>query len=435
MSLEKSNLTDDLCHPDGFLGDLIRHLDETAEYPCPEFFLAAALCLLSVVTGRKVQDYRGTRTNIFCVVCGPSGAGKDHARKTIRRILKDTPLEGPESLTSGTALTVALGESPALLCQVDEIGIFLKGACSDKAPAHQADLIKSTMTAFTSPDSFWRPTGYAAKEKNVGIEQPHLVIHGTTTPESFFDALNGTHVASGFMGRLLVFTSPQMGYVEQQDFELTPPPDSVMNFVNDWISSPYDGNLNSHFRDVPTLTIAPEARERLKEHFRQIASRRIGEDPLRAAIWSRASEKTSKLALLHTLSRGDKCTSLASADWAVSVSNQLTRRLVALIGANVADSEHHRRVQKVLRIVKDAGIISLAELSRKTQWLALRDRREIISQLIESGTLIDVFRDSKTRPARGLTTDITSLRGSGWQLTTPEILERIQKGDLSNSKP
>jgi vacuolar-type H+-ATPase subunit I/STV1 len=97
----------------------------------------------------------------------------------------------------------------------------------------------------------------------------------------------------------------------------------------------------------------------------------------------------------------------------------------------------HRRVQKVLRIVKDAGIISLADLSRKTQWLALRDRREIISQLIESGTLIDVFRDSKTRPARGLTADITTLRGSGWQLKTPKISERKLSGidqsiELSN---
>jgi hypothetical protein len=435
VSVEKSNLPDDLCHPDGFLGEFVDHLNSTAEYRCPEFFLAAALCLLSVVTGRKVQDYRGTRTNIFCVVCGPSGAGKDHTRKAIRQILKDTPLEGPEAFTSATALTLALEESPALLCQMDELGMFLKGACSEKAPAHLAGLIKATMTAFTSPDSFWKPSGYASRERNIGIEQPHLVVHGTTTPEAFFDALNGTHVASGFMGRLLVFTSPEMGYVEQQDFELSQPPDSVLDFVNGWISSPYDGNLNTHFRDVPTLSIAPEALERLKEHFRQIATKRIGEDPLRAAIWSRASEKTSKLALLHTISRGDKCTSLASADWAVSVSNQLTRRLVGLIGANVADSEHHRRVQKVLRIVKDAGIVSLADLSRKTQWLALRDRREIISQLIESGTLIDVFRDSKTRPARGLTADITTLRGSGWQPTTPEILERIRAGDLSKSKP
>ena len=434
-TIEKTNLPDNLCEPDGFLGEFIQHLDDTAEYSCPEFFLSAALSLLAVVTGRKVQDHRGTRTNLYCVSIGPSGAGKDHARKAIRRILKGTDLEGPESLHSGTSVTTLLDMSPASLCQVDEIGQYLKAACSEKAPAHLAAVIKTWTTLFSSPDSYWKPAGFADPKNSIGVEQPHFCIHGTTTPEMFFDALNGSHVASGFVGRLLTFISPGCGYVERQNFQLKPIPEGITEFVNGWIEREYPGNLKSHFENVPMLKISPEARKRLSEHFDQISDRRIDEDPARAAIWSRCSEKTSKLAMLHTISRGEECTSIASADWAVAVANALTRRMVALISSNVADSEHHRRVQRLLRIVKDAGIISMAELSRKTQWLPLRDRQAIVAQLIESGILLDVFRDSKTRPARGLTADISLLKGSGWQPTTSEILERIRAGDLSKSKP
>jgi hypothetical protein len=429
---EKTNLPYHLCNPDGFIGDFVQHLEETAEYSCPEFFLSAALSLLAVVTGRKVQDYRGTRTNLFCVSIGPSGAGKDHARKAIRRILKGTGLEGPESLKSGTSVTTVLDMSPATLCQVDEMGQYLKAACSDNAPAHLAEVIKAWTTLFTSPDSYWLPAGFADAKNIIGVEQPHLCIHGTTTPEMFFDALSGSHVASGFVGRMLTFISPDCGYAERKNFELKPIPDGITNFINGWIEIQYPGNLQSHFDEVPILEISPEAKRRLNEHFDHISSLRITEDPARAAIWSRCSEKTSRLAMLHTISRGEKCTSIASADWAIAVANALTRRMVAMIFSNVADSEHHRRVQRLSRIIKDAGIISMADLSRKTQWLPLRDRQAMVAQLLEAGLLLDVFRESKTRPSRGLTADIRLLKGSGWQLTNVENYEHFNAGDVSS---
>ena len=216
-----------------------------------------------------------------------------------------------------------------------------------------------------------------------------------------------------------------------KEFERKPVPDRITKFLQRWVELPYDGNLNSHFIDPPQMKITPEARERLQEHFREISRRRIGEDKASAAMWSRTSEKTSKLAMLHTLSKGENCTSIESAEWAIAVSNFLTRRLVALISGNVADSEHHRRVQKVLTTVKDAGIITQAELSRKTQWLSRKDRADISAQLIESGLMFSIFRDSATRSAAGYTADLDLLHRTQWKPMTKEISEKIRKGDTS----
>jgi len=430
---EKSNLPSDLCRPEGFIGELVQYLDETAEYSNPEFFLAAAMCLLSVISGRKVQDYRGTRTNIFAVSLGPSGSGKDHARKILRRCLRNTSLEGPEKFTAESAIATALSKSPSLLSQSDEIGLFLRASCNDRAPAHLQSVISGLMTVFTSSDAFWIPKGFASSENSKGIEQPHLVIHGTTTPEALFEALTGSHVASGFVGRLMLFMSPECGYARQQSFEIKPIPERIRKFIQAWISKSYGGDIATHFdpESMPTMRISPDARGRLTEHFRAISDRRVDEDRTDAALWSRASEKTSKLAMLHTLSKGENCTSLASVEWAIAVANFLTRRLVALISSNVADSDHERRVQKMLKIVREAGIISLSDFSRRTQWLSRKERNDIAAQLVESGTLLSVYRESATRPAAGYTADITLLNGSEWVPMTKEIQQRIAKGDLS----
>jgi len=431
---EKSNLPDHLCRPEGFIGELVAYMDETSEYSNPEFYLAAALCLLSVISGRKVEDYRGTRTNIFAVSIGPTGGGKEHARKVLKKLLKDTLLEGPEKFTAETAIVTALQQSPALLQQCDEIGLFLKASCNERSPPHMQSVISAMMTIFTSSDSFWQPKGFARAEYTKGVEQPHLVLHGTTTGEMLFDALTGSHVTSGFIGRLMLFMSPECDYVPMQDYEYKPIPAKIKEFIEAWIAKPYsDGNVATSFKHetIPTMEILADARERIKEHFRAISDRRKDEDKTTAAIWSRASEKTSKLAMLHTISKGENCTSLESAEWAIAVSNFLTRRLVALVSNNVADSEHEKRVQKMLKIVKKEGIISLTDFGRKTQWLTLRDRNDIAQQLVESGTLLSVYRESATRPAAGYTADYSMLKGTDWVLMTPEIRERLKKGDVS----
>ena len=424
MTIVKStdNLPDELCTPPGFLGELVTHMDSTAEYSLPEFFLAAALSLLSVITGQKVQDYRGTRTNLFCVSVGPSGCGKDHSRKINRNILKNTQLEGPEKFTSGSAIVTSLETSGSLLCQVDEIGMYLKAACSERAPAHLAQVISTLMTAFTSADSLWKPTGFADMKNTRSVDQPHIVVHGTTTSSAFFDGLSGSQVASGFLGRLLIFLSPGGVYARQQDFELRPIPASITNFVDFWLKlSCGEAGFSP---EPPILKINDDAKRRLLQHFGDIAEQRIGEHEVDAAIWSRTSEKSSKLALLAACSRSSNVIELQDVEWSIAVANFLTRRMIALIKGNVASSDFERKVQRLLRVVKDEGnVITQRDFSRRTQWLPAKERNEIVAQLKEAGSLFDGIRNTKGREAHSLGLSIVDLEKQGWMIVTEEMIQ------------
>ncbi|MCP4951049.1 MAG: hypothetical protein GY922_04290, partial [Proteobacteria bacterium] len=70
----------------GLVGDITRHIVESALYPQPEFSLFAALSIMSVLTGQKVKDKGGCRTNIMCACVGKSGSGKDWPRVVMQQI-------------------------------------------------------------------------------------------------------------------------------------------------------------------------------------------------------------------------------------------------------------------------------------------------------------------------------------------------------------
>jgi hypothetical protein len=427
MSVKQTdNLPDDLCKPPGFLGALIEHMNETAEFSYPEFFLAASLSLLATISGRKIQDYRGTRPNLFCVSIGPSGCGKNHARKVVQKILAHTNLEGPEKFTAGSAIVNALSKSPSLLCQIDEMGQYLKAACGERASAHLKSVLDTLMTCFTSSDLLWKPTGYANDDNTKVVDQPNLCIHGTTTPESFFKAISGDEIASGFFGRLMLFLSPGLNHAQMQDYEeLKPVPERIATFVERWLNMPCGpGNLSDSSPDPPVVPITPEAKERVRGHIAGISSTRIGEHPIDAALWSRASEKTSKLALLHTISRSSSIIELQDVDWAIAVVNFMTRRMIALVKGNVASTDHERKVQRIVRIVADAGnLISLREFNRRTQWLPSRERAEILSQVKDAGLLFECVVTTKGREAHGLALSIADIESQGWTLLTEEMIQ------------
>ena len=425
------NLPDELCEPPGFLRDFVQHMDETGERRCPELFLAASLCALSVMVGRKVQDYRGTRPNIYTVSLGTTGAGKNHPRLKLKELFAGTHLEGPSKFTSESAIATSLQLSPSRLFQIDEFGDYVSLACNPRASGPLKTAITGLTEIFTASSVSWSPDAHADTRNDKLIVQPNLVIHGTTNVDDLFGGLTPKQVSSGFVGRLLVFMSPKGGgKPDRRSFQVTLIPKAVTDFRDAWKErSCGPGNLSEFNPDPPVMPITADALNRINGHFDGIDERGDGEEHNANAIWSRAAEKTSKLALLAACSRSSLMIELQDADWAIAVTNFLTRRLVALVHGNVAGSDHERKIQRLLRIVSDAGgVLSLAELSRKTQWLPMKERQLIVAQLIESGTLLHVYKPSLTKPAQGVALSESAISRSSWQVITAEDLLKFKKG-------
>lgn len=390
----------------GFLGEVIHHNLTTAFYPLPELAAAAALALLSSLTGGKVVNDRA-RTNLFVLGLAPSGGGKDHGRKLNRDILRAAGGEaivGPERIGSHAGIISAMAEQWNTLFQIDEIQ-HLAMAMQNRSSPHLVQIASVLMQIFSSADSVWVGDAYGDRSKVKKLSYPHLVLYGTSVPEGFWESLSEDNLKGGLIGRCLVFESPK--YVSYQKPSKAGIPASIVERATAWLNlKTHDGNLASMAGGSAPLEVmrTEDAENRLSEHTVAISARRMQEDPIPAAIWSRAAEKTIKLALLFACSRWSGGTvpviRLEDVNLAIRLNNWVTRRMLRQADRHVASSEFEQSVNKVRTLLRSRpGEWLLSEITRQTRWLRQKDRNEILLTLVMTGSVLQGERSSGGRPA------------------------------------
>jgi hypothetical protein len=129
------------------------------------------------------------------------------------------------------------------------------------------------------------------------------------------------------------------------------------------------------------------------------------EDPLRSAIWSRAAEKTNKLALLFACSRSEgedwPVIRLEDADRAIRLNNWLTRRMLWAADKHVSGSEFGRMVNSMRALLAErpGEPWTLTDITRRTRKLTPRQRADILQTLVQSGDIVSQEVETATRPA------------------------------------
>jgi hypothetical protein len=391
----------------GFLGEVIQHNLSTAFYPLPELAVASALALLSSLTGGKVVNDRA-RTNLFLIGLAPSGGGKDHGRKLNRDILRAAggdSIVGPERIGSHAGIISAMAEQWNTLFQIDEIQ-HLAMAMQNRSSPHLVQIASVLMQIYSSADSVWVGDAYGDRSKVKKLNYPHLVLYGTSVPEGFWESLSEDNLKGGLIGRCLVFESPK--YVPFQKPNKAAIPDGIIERARAWLNlKTHDGNLAEMAGGSAPLEVlrTEEAETRLNEHTIKISGRRMNEDPIPAAIWSRAAEKTIKLALLFSCSRWDGATvpviRLDDVNLAIRLNNWVTRKMLRQADRHVAGSEFEQSVNKVRTLLRSRPGEEwlLSEITRQTRWLRQKDRNEILLTLVMTGSVVQGEKPSGGRTA------------------------------------
>lgn len=385
----------------GFVGDVVRFNLETAKRPQPVLALAGALCLQAVLAGRKVRDALGNRTNLYAVGVADSGAGKDHARKVNKAILFEAgaiDLEGNEDLASDAGLFSAVEAQPAVLFQMDEFGRFLRTIGDPKRAPHLYNVLTALMKLYSSADTVYRGKAYADPKRNKVIDQPCVVVYGTTVFEHFYQSLTTESLADGFAARLLVFETderPARRWATQRDA-----PASVVEAALWWHEHIPGGNLAREHPQPRLIETTKEARAIFDALARTVDARMEGAPGSVSAAWARAEEKACRLALLHACSadRENAVIDAPAARWACGLSEHLTLRLLHVAGQWVSEGVFDARQKRVLRVVREmGGELGRSELCRRTQALTQRERQEVIDNLLETGQLVERAEPTKGR--------------------------------------
>ncbi|QDV53718.1 bifunctional DNA primase/polymerase [Gimesia fumaroli] len=396
---------DELLNVPGFIGDVMKYNLDGAFKPQPVLALAAAITLVGTLTGRKISDRFGTRTNVYCLGVCKSGGGKERARQVNKMILHDAcavKLIGPEGLASHAGLVSAVEKQNCLLLQLDEIGRMIKTMGNANSSPHLYNIATILMKMFTSSNSLYIGDAYADTDKNKTIDQPHVCLYGTTVPQSLYEGLTSENLTDGFLSRMMVFESANHD-PRPKEVSIYDVPKGITAIAKTWFEFVPGGNLD---KQHPVTYVVDYDRE-AEEVFQQLEEtayqeRAKGCDTV-ASMWTRTVEKARKLALIYACSENTQSPRVneGASVWACDLSEYLTRKMIHIAADWVSENPYDANTKKILRIIKTAGQkgITKSGLTRKTQGIRRKERDDIVITLKEGGDIREESEDTVTKTA------------------------------------
>ena len=415
----------------GFIGDYFKFIGDISNGVMPESRLAAGIAMMSVVTGRDFNmQYKQFRThsNLYLLILSGSGEGKNLGRNINREVIKAIESErlplahglmGAEDFTSDTAFLNSLNEFECRLFQIDEFSKFLGGVNSRNASSNLAGVAKTMMTVFTESDNDeWASRAYADLSKQILIDRPHAVIYSTTTADDFWQKLRAEQVKDGLLGRMLLFEDldppsrefcqadiklDEDGYVVSNGSDAIQPPDSITDPLKYWLDSRDPAKRTE-------LRISHKAFRRMEREFHEMKHRPSADDSTGSALWNRASEKVSKLAMIAAMSRLSLSVELSDVEWAITIVNAIIERTSKRADTEVASGFLHENVNFVLKQFEKRPAMSRRDLVKKVhRRLRGNELQDIINNLCTAGELQRAVVQRKTRPGEWFGTSYRSI--------------------------
>lgn len=256
----------------------------------------------SFLAGRKVCTSGDLRTNLYLLALASSGTGKEFPRKVNSHILYRVGLAGAlgDKFASGEGIQDTLLRSGMMLFQNDEMDGVLRQINSDHDNRRES-IPNILLTLYTSASDIYPTRVKAGQRDVVHIDQPHLTLFGTATPQFFYESLSRRMLTNGFFARLSIVDVGSRG-PGQGPRSVREVPDSVIATAQWWADfQPGHGNLQNFHPEPRAVPLDPDAAEAV-EQLRKLteaeyqAAEQASDEVARTA-WSRTCEHANKLAL------------------------------------------------------------------------------------------------------------------------------------------
>nr|WP_315256558.1 DUF3987 domain-containing protein [uncultured Duganella sp.] len=407
----------------GKLGLMVDWTNATAMKPQPMFAVQTALALGSVAMGRKFRTTNDNWPSLFFLNIGVSGAGKEHAKTAIERVLraaKFSDLSPASEYTSDAAIDSMLRLRPTHIAIMDEFGYLLKAA-NAKHNTNGGTARKRIMEVFGRCGGTLQPKAYSTaaltKEQCSAmgpryVENPALTVLGMTTPGPFYEAVGSGALTDGFMNRFIAVESDlgrQPGrFVDQIDA-----PDDLVRWVRE---CRFKGGgdladiIDIAHSEVPVpviLDFSPEAR-RLFDKLEYHCIARMDELEIHgmAEMYSRVREISMRVSLIVAHSCESDVIGAEHAQWAIDYVTFWQDRAVSRYGDHISDSPFASLCNDVANLIVKAGprgltVHELSKRSAKFKGADSRMRRSVFDNL-ESDRFIKMYA-TKSPSGKGKT--------------------------------
>jgi len=384
-------LSEDLLRVPGFVSEVMDYTLETSPYPNRILAFCGALALQAFLAGRKIRDEFDTRTNIYLLALADSGVGKNRPRQVNREILFQVGLTKcvGDKFASGEGIQDVLVSQPSMLFQTDEVDGVLRLITRAKDSRHES-IPNTLLTLYTDSNSVVSLRVRAGQEHPDTVDQPNLCLLGTAVPKFFYESLSEQLLTNGFFSRLIVFEADERA--RGRRVRKTDIPPSIIAVADAWakLEPGSGGNLQAFHPEPITVFGSPDAYEAVDE-FWSMADDRHADAAKRKAetektLWSRATERLCKLALIYAASENHvkPRISLAAVQWARALVEWQTQRMLFMAETHVADSEFHAECQKFLNYLRRDGGMMQHKDALRCMHIKAKDFKEIADTLIQS---------------------------------------------------
>jgi len=395
MNMSNNNLPLDFQHPGGFVESVMNYINETAVCPQPMFSLGAALTLAGLLYGRRVESEDGQRTNVFAMTIGYTSCGKDHALKSIARILDSCGASNLRlgQVTSDSAIEWALKREPRLGLLIDEAGYFFSGVTDAKNKGTAQHAIKpALLELWSSANAHWVGKQRVPKDGKtemppIIIENPHLCLYATSQPQILFEGLTRNDLRDGWLARNLFFismTRPKPEYREQKAI-----PNAIRAEVFAW-----KDDAKKELVTVPTDPAAQKVFAAFNDRIyaKMVAADKSGDET--NYLYGKASENARRVALILAVSRaGDPLRArieACDAEYATKLVGYLIGTVIRCVDESLSENADEKAKKRMLKVIATGGVkgVTRNELTRKTQFIRRSMREEYLADLMDSGEVV-----------------------------------------------
>lgn len=410
---------DALTHVPGLVGDITDWICATARRPNRVLALGAALTLVGTAMGRFWAGPTLSSTVLYMLALAPSGVGKDHALQQIKRLLaaaRMTRTIGPDEFISMPAVIHFIEREPLSLCPMDEFGAFLKRINAKRASGFERGISKIMRSVWGTNFGLMTTPEWAATPART-IRAPALSIYGASTPEDFFEALDGGDVSNGFLNRFTLLTVAS----RTEDREPAEPPLVVPEKLAGSLRRLFGGGnplvvaSKLHETDVEiepfVIPWGPGAEAVYTGFQREILAWQDRDADAENFI-GRAAEMAVRMATIRAGGRDPVMPKVSEDDmeWGRAVALWSARTLYRMGRLYISETDFQSEANRVLRIIdKEGGEISQETLrARMKNRLKARDLREVIETLEDTGA---ITRESVAAEGGGPRKTLYFLRG------------------------
>lgn len=397
----------ELLRPPGLVGEICDYINDNGRIDQPVLALAAALSLVSTISGRRVQTQSLMRPNLYTIGVARSGGGKEWPRTAIEWILEDAGIDekclGGEQLASDTGAVVEIKNMPTILYMIDEFGKYTQAMFHKNAPTHIQGIITLLMSIYEKSNKKFRWKQFAdERRERLIIDQPNVSLFGTTVSHNFWDGITKDQVIDGFLNRFLVF---QSNTLKKKDkfYSRRPPKELVEKIKKIWeMPEHYDPSVSKPGVNLKELRPNPkvlldtaDAEDLFLNYSNWLDDTYLdenGEDTLESAIWRRTLAHGYKIALNIANGCFSNEIDAEHAMWGINISKACAAQAYHGVMMNVSDNLTEKNTKKVLSIITESGKkgITKAILYRKTHSLSRVVREDILQTLVEGEQIMGV---------------------------------------------